>query len=309
MNSFAYRVQVKKGHNQNIEVWVTYTDDKIALCNSEGKPLSKNPFKDGEPVEFANKYGMIPVVAFHAETPLDGFWNPHFSKDAYEANLKIGMLNTYGNYLVKTQSFKQIVISADHIEDELKGQILDPLFPLKLSEGATATTLDLNTRLEAIESYIRNKIFGIANNYGISAENFSLSGQRSSGFAIKISNHALEEIREADIPLCSSVEENLYRIIARINNVERAHTSLPEDDRITFKPGEVCFPEEWDTEQKRWEFEFMHGISNQVDYLLTRNKGMTREQAIIQLKMIARETDSFRPKKTALEVLQNGRTA
>jgi hypothetical protein len=299
---FAYLVKIKKNERTVQDVWVTYTTETVSLCDKSGKVLSKNPFADGEPVERENKYGMIPVVAFHAETPLDGFWNINYNKDAYEANLKIGMLNTYGNYLVKTQSFKQIVISADQIDEELKGQILDPLFPLKLSPGATATTLDLNTRLEAIESYIRYKIFGIANNYGISSENFSLSRQRASGFAIKISNHALEEIREADIPLCTDVERDLYRIIAKVNNTERGAEELP-DETIQFTPGEVSFPEEWTTEQTRWEFEFSNGISNQIDYLLSRNPAMTRQDAQSRLAMIAEENKTVKPKKTALEVL------
>lgn len=296
MTLFAYQSDIVDSKGRPKAIWIAYTESERWYCDHKGKALDKDPRDDAE-YDSANMFGVVPAVAFPAEFQVRDFWNESWNRDAFEANLKIGLLNTYMNYLVKTQSFKQITLNADKVSEELKDQILDPLFPLVLSGQATASVLDLNTQLSSIDQVIRGKVAAIANNYGISNENFTLTTQAASGFSLKIANQALQDIREADIPLCASVEQALFRVIAKMSE------GLPEDGELQFNPGEVSWPEEWTTEQARWEFEFKHGVSSPVDYLLKRDPQLDRAAAIKLIQERSEETKSLKPRVSAWGIL------
>ena len=293
---FAYSTDITDKEGKPRTIWTAYTDTERWLTDNTGKMLTDDP-RTGEVYETENIYGIVPAVAFPAEFQIRSFYNPNWNRDAAEANLKIGMFLTYLGYLVKTQSFKQITVSADNIDPSLGDQILDPLMPFLLQGGATATTLDLNTQLGAIDQVIRGKVSAIANNYGISAENFSLTTQAASGFSLKIANQALQDIREADIPLCASVEQRLYDILAKITE------ELPEGAEVQLNPGEVSWPEEWTTEEARWTFEFKNGLSSPVDYLLARDPQKSREEAVTYIKTRQAEIRQLKPTMSAWELV------
>jgi hypothetical protein len=312
---FAYASEMQVDKKLRM-IWTAYTKDERWFCGENGKVLkdseldkvfgldAANEIREGE---FVNVYETIPVVAFPAEFQVRDFWNENWNRDAYESNKLIGLLNTYENYLVKTQSFKQIVISADKVSETLKDSILDPLFPMIAGADAQVTTLDLNTQLAAIDQVIRGKVAGIANNYGISQENFALTTQAQSGFSLKIANQSLQDIRSADIPLCAAVERALYRVLAKVAEVEDI-ASFDPDAELTFNPGEVAWPEEWSTEQSRWEFEFKNGIASPVDYLITRDPQLSREEAIEKITERQNEMRQLKPRVSPWETLLNTST-
>lgn len=304
MKSFSYCVREKDKNGKEIEAWVYYDNKRMLFLNASGERIG-NPFNDTV-VTGENKYGLIPVVPFHCTHPVNTFFRVNWNKDAYRANMIIGVLNTYMNYLVKTQSFKQITLTGTNISEQVKNGILDPSFPLALDEGATAGTLDLNTQLGAIDAVIRGKVAAIANNYGISNENFTLTGQPASGFSLRVANRSLEEIRQADIPLCAEVEKALYKVIARINNSEFPGRNLPENAEIIFNPGEVEYPLTWEEQEKRWNFEFTNGIANAVDYLIYKDPQITREEAEKRLVALSQENSRLKPKLSLAETLLGG---
>jgi hypothetical protein len=163
--------------------------------------------------------------------------------------------------------------------------------------------LDLNTQLAAVDAVIRGKVMAIANNYGISNENFTVSGQVASGFSLKVANHALERSGHPIFPLCADVESELYRVIARINNTELTGKSLPEDGEFTFNPGEVEFPATWDETERQWRFEIELGAANAIDYLVWKDPQITREAAEKKLSQINDENSRVGKKKSLLEEL------
>jgi len=322
---FAYQTTCETmvaGKSVDQEVWVYYTDSQRLFLDASGKELESNPFTGESMAAYTipnpegadtfetyidprvNKYGCIPVVPFPAVFPVGELIRPKWNHDAYRANLTIAMFSTYMGYLVKTQSFKQIVLSGDNVAEDVKGAILDPLNPLTLGKDAKAYTMDLNTRLEAIDAVIQGKVAAIANQYGVSMEQFRLTGAPASGFSLVVSNQALAEIRKADIPLCQLVEGELYRVTARVNNIELPGSLIPEPfsdqnpaQNVTLfvDPGEVNFPKSIDEEQKTWLFEFDNGISNAVDYVISKNPEATRETAIASLQIIAEENATLKP--------------
>ena len=295
MTGFGFRVKRKTSMGEDVEGWIYYTREKIYFLDSGGMPI-KNPFQD-EPTDpiVDNPYGIIPVVPFHATAPVKSFWRENWNKDAYRANILIGVLLTYMNFLVKTQSFKQLYFSADKVSPDMLNAVLDPLFPLPLPTGTTAGTLDLNTRLEAIDGVIRAKIISIANNYGISPENFTITGNVQSGFALKVANRALEEIRDADKPIVHDVERELFNVLRTVNNVQGL-TPIPDDLELKWNPGEISYPPTWEEEEARWTFEFTHGITNQIDYMMADDPELSRDGAKKLLLQIREENDEIKPK-------------
>jgi hypothetical protein len=306
MTAYAYRVTGKNTKKRDVSFWVYYTDEDRLFLDSSGFLSETHPLT-GEYYDQENKYGIIPVVPCHAVWPVRRFWRPNWNKDAFRANIVIGVLETFANNLVKNNSFKQIWISAANASDKLKNSILDTAFPMDLGKDASAGVLDLTTSaLDQIDRRIKSKVSAIANNYGISAENFSISGNVQSGFALKIRNRALEEIREADIPLWTEVEKQLYRVVKAVNDTD-FNDKLP-DTELVFNPGEVKFPETWEVEEKRWVFEFKHGVSNPVDYIIKRDPQLSRDEAVKRLKNIREENDQIKKRVGLAEMLAESLT-
>jgi hypothetical protein len=244
------------------------------------------------------------VVPFFCTSPVLGFWDLNWNYDAVRANYIIGVLNTYVNYLVKTQSFKQVVFSGQ-VGPAVLSAISDPLYPFLLPEGSTAATLDLNTQLSAIDEVIRGKIMAIANNYGISNENFTVTGTAASGYSLRVANRALEEIREFDKTVAWKCEHDLFDLIRLINNTSGAE-AIPEELELKWNPGEISYPPTMQEEQSRWEFEFKYGIRNQVDYLMKEDPELEREDAMEMLQQVKEENAQTKPGKSVLETIFGG---
>jgi hypothetical protein len=298
MDGFGYRVIGLDKRKQHIECWVYYTSDQIRYLDSTGREI-ENPFTDD--LDTMNPYGVIPVVPYFCTAPTDEFWDLNWNRDAVRANYIIGVLNTYMNYLVKTQSFKQVTFTGAISQDVLSA-ISDPLYPFVLPEGSTAATLDLNTQLEAIDSVIKGKVMAIANNYGISSENFNVSGSLASGYSLKIANRALEEIREADKLVAAKTEKELFGLMRLIANQDGLGP-ISEDLELKWNPGEISYPPSMAEEQSRWEFEFRNGLSNQIDYLLDDDPEMSREDAMVILQRVKDESQELKPEKSVLDTM------
>ncbi|MDD5391087.1 MAG: hypothetical protein PHD37_17250 [Gallionellaceae bacterium] len=298
MVGFGYLVRGKDKTGNEIECWVYYTDEKVVYLDGTGVEI-ENPFSDDLDVE--NPYGRIPVVPFFCTSPTIEFWDLHWNKDAVRANYIIGVLNTYINYLVKTQSFKQLAFSGN-VSTEVMSAIADPLFPFVLPAGATAATLDLNTQLGAIDQVIKGKVMAIANNYGISSENFNVTGNIASGYSLRVANRALEEIREQDKLVAQKTEVELFNLVRLINNTDGGEI-IPENLELRWNPGEISYPPAMWEEQSRWEFEFQNGIKNQIDYLIDDDPELTRDEAMIILEQVKKEAAQLKPKTSVLETM------
>jgi hypothetical protein len=300
LKSFSYLVKGKDAQNQPYTAWIYYDKDRRLWLNEDGTQ-SENPFDPKD--DGKNKYGTIPVVTVPATPQSSALFDLNWNKDSFRANTIIAVLNTYMNDLVKTSSFKQLLfIGDDEIEERLDGKRLDPMSAITLPPGSFAQVMDMNTQLSAIKDVIQWKVSAIANNYGISQDNFNLTSQPASGFSLKISNHALEEIRAADIPLMAKVERELYSVIATVNNAEGLAT-LPDNPEFAFNPGEVEFPTAWAEEEAQRRFEIEVGASNVIDYMISQDPELSREEALKKWKAIAEENKIVKPAPSLLTQL------
>jgi len=201
---------------------------------------------------------VIPAVVSHRQHPEDSFWDQDSGRDLYNAAVGLGWKLTLKDYYFKTASFKQIYIIADDLNVPNK-QRLDPLTMLHLQgEHSQIGTLDLQIAIDKLVDSIVTDVNMIINNYGISADMWSLSVSEISGRALKIRNMALLEQRQEQTPAYRRLETELFEKTRIVNNAHAGFfgwEKIPENAVFTVDFGEIEFPEdpvyEIDLEAKR----------------------------------------------------------
>jgi hypothetical protein len=192
---------------------------------------------------------VLPFVVFHRQEPADTFWDQDTGRDLYNAAILTGVKMTLFDYYFKTASFKQIYAIGDKV-DVPSGQVLDPLTVFTASGlGAAVGTLDLQIDMDKLVNALVFQINSIINNYGISADAWTLSVAEMSGRALKIKNQALLELRQDQEPLYRNAEQELFEKTRIVNN---AHVGapgiewekIPEDATLELDFGEIEFPED-----------------------------------------------------------------
>lgn len=174
-----------------------------------GNPEMMNPYAEQNILLNA----FFPFVPVHASDRENCFWDRYTGRDLVDATKLIAIQSTFRNFMVPMQ-FKQLSVKMQGVDDGkmLKSnQIKSPLDIL--TTNGEASVLDWQSNLTQIGEQIQNQIFAIASNYGISAENFKLTAQAVSGFARKVAKERLDEIREEQIKVWRSVEEQLFDAI------------------------------------------------------------------------------------------------
>ena len=291
--SYQFTITDPKHKKKNTQYWVYYTDDYRFFLNQAGEKLDKDP-RTGEIYEQDNKYGIIPIVPFQAELPVVEYYNEHWNENAYECNMQIGLDKTRINNLIKFQTHKQIALSGE-VDEKVKKSVLGEAAALLLGQDGQASVLDLTSgSIDALDKHIHGNIMTIAEEFGISPDDFVAQGNVQSGFALKIKSQSLEEIREADIVICDMVEKQLFETFRIIHNTD-FDNSIPEDLMLSFNPGEINFPNPWPEEQAKWEFKFQHGVANEIDYLISEDPDLSRVDAEKKLIEIREETARIKP--------------
>lgn len=203
------------------------------LYDGEENP---SPYRDEEG-RFA-----IPIVTFHRTSPDDTFWDQDTGRDLYNGAIMIGVKMTQFDYYFKSASHKQIYVVGDEIDVPQK-QVMDALTVFQAKgEGASIGTLDLQGNLTQLEKALVFQINSLINNYGISADQYTLTVSEMSGRALKIRNAALIEIREDQLPLYRQYENELFRITRIVNNAWK-FKQIPDKAEFSIDFGELEFPE------------------------------------------------------------------
>jgi hypothetical protein len=186
---------------------------------------------------------ILPFVIFHREEPDDSFWDQDTGRDLYNAALMIGIKMTLFDYYFKVASFKQPYIVGDEITVPSK-QILDPLTVFQAKgEGAQVGLLDMQINMNQLKDALVFQINSIINNYGISADQWSLSISEMSGRALKIRNRALLEIRQEQIPLYREYEQDIFDKTKIVNNAHFPERQIKSAE-FSVDFGEIEFPED-----------------------------------------------------------------
>jgi hypothetical protein len=253
------------------------------LVNTPGSSLVQYPYwdvdgnyqildKDLRPKEiiytpadypYRDKAGrfVIPAVPFHRQHPEDNFWDQDSGRDLYNAAVLMGVKMSLFDYYFKTGTIKQIYAIGEGI-DIPNEQVADPLTMLVARSSAQGNAsigvLDMQLNLDQLIKSLTFQLNSVINNYGISADMWSLSISEMSGRALKIRNRALLESRQEQQETYRTGEAELFDVMRIVNNVHASFMGwqkIPEEATFAVDFGEIDFPEdpnyEIDLEAKR----------------------------------------------------------
>ena len=187
---------------------------------------------------------LLPFVIFHRQQPDYNLWDQDSGRDLYNATVTTAIKMSLFDYYFKTGSFKQIYLIGDKAEMASK-QVLDPLTVLRGSgEGAAIGVLDREINMDQLKNAIIFQINSIINNYGISADQYSLIVSEMSGRALKIRNRGLLEIRKEQLPIFKSSEQELFKVTRAVNNAHFPKLQIPDNVKFDIDFGELEIPED-----------------------------------------------------------------
>ena len=189
---------------------------------------------------------MLPFVVCHRQAPDSNFWDQDSGRDLYNAAVMTAIKMTLFDYYFKTGSFKQIYLIGDEA-DMPASQVMDVLTVLRASgEGAAIGVLDREVNMKQLQDAIVYQLNSIINNYGISADQWTLSIAELSGIALRIRNMPLMEIREDQLPFYRQFEKDLFNVTKVVNNAHALNraTEIPEAAELDIDFAEITFPED-----------------------------------------------------------------
>jgi len=239
--------------------WHINGDYMILDQNMRPKSIIYTP----EDYPYRDKQGrfVLPAVPFHRQYPEDNFWDQDSGRDLYNAAVLMGVKISLFDYYFKTGTIKQIYLIGEGI-DIPNEQVADPLTMLVARSSAQGNAsigvLDMQLNLDQLVKALVFQLNGTINNYGISADMWSLSISEMSGRALKIRNRALLESRQEQEETYRTGEAELFDVIRIVNNIHAGYMGwkkIPEEAQFAVDFGEIDFPEdpvyEIDLEAKR----------------------------------------------------------
>lgn len=244
-------------------------------------PEGINPYQDPE----RRDRTVLPFVIFHKKFPRTQIWEDTSGQDLVSATKQIGVMLTYLNYLFKVQSFKMLYLAGIDIKDVPVELVFDPLFPKVFPDSSGSMgVVDYQIDLRQLWSIIYEKVGVIANNYGLSLDNFKLTVQAQSGFALKIKNSALEKIVNEQKKFYRYYERELFEKTKIVNN-SQYKDKIADNGVFKVDFAETEYPESPDEIRNQWKFDIQMGARSILDYVMYVNPDIkTREQAEKQLR-------------------------
>lgn len=229
--------------------------------------------------ENVNPYGVLPFVFMQNGFRDEEFFNVYSGMDMVEVTLDMAVYNTFKNYMIKWQSFKQIVVQGSNV-GVIKGQVLDPSTALT-AEGTDIKidVLDLQANIRELSDTIDKGMTNVAINYNISPSQFRMTGQVSSGFALQMENSALDDDIRAQQDDFKDYEKELHDLLIIVGNVNNAN--FKEDSEFTVMFNEPSYPESRESKLSSDEKAIQLGLTNAIDIIM-QEKEIPIEEATIE---------------------------
>jgi hypothetical protein len=269
------------------DIWGTHKvfDKNGAPMMNPDNPKDINPYKDPE----NPGQTIIPVSILHREYNTDRIFDVTSGKDLYSLCISTGILLTYYFYLLKMCSFKQLSLQGYDPKLMKIQNILDPAFPLvTLNENAKANVLDYQIDLDKIFNAINNRVRAAAANYGISADQLTMSVQANSGFSLQIKRQGLEETRESQLKSYRVFEKDIFNITRIVNNT---HYGKKISDLAEFQIDfvEISYPTDDADVRANWQFWLQTGAKSLVDFVRFLNPDLDTDEKA--LAVLAKNTE------------------
>ena len=218
--------------------------------------------------EMINPYGLLPFVFFQNGFRDGYFWDMYSGGDLVEVTLDVAVYNTFKNYMIKWQSFKQIVVQGTNV-GAIKGQILDPSQALTIEgDDVNFEVLDLQANIKELRETINDQATNVAVNYNISPSQFRMTSQVSSGFSLQMENAQLDEFTKEQQSDFIEYEKELYNLIVTIGNAEGASFSESAEFSVNFN--DITYAESPDTTANAREKNINLGLTNPVEIIANK---------------------------------------
>jgi hypothetical protein len=264
------------------------------VFNEDDQVLKKmeNPYTDPNNKDRT----ILPFVIFHKNYPKDCIWDRTSGNDLFSAAIQVGVLLTYLNYALKTNSFKQMWgtgISKKNAPAEITMDQMHPVFDQNTE--SKFGLFDHQVDFEKIISTIIKKISLIANNWGLSLDNFKLTLSAESGFALRIRNFGLEKVVMEQKKFYRHYENQLFEKTKIVNNTAYPKSKIKEEGKFSVDFAEMVYPENPEENRKQWSFDLKLGAKNILQYIMEVNPDIkddvTAEETLLENIRINREIE------------------
>ena len=213
VKSVAYFVEMT---DEKTERWAYWSDEEhyyIDKTNGNEKIVA---VEDNE--EMINPFGVLPFVFLHNGWRDESFWDKYTGDDLTGGTIDLAIHLTFLNHIIKSQSFKQLIGKGDNV-GELLGQVLDPLSILTLTgQNTEIDVLDLQSNYEQLNRVAQDLANNIAVAYGVSPNQFRMTSQASSGFALQMENLKLDRFTQEQQQDFKVYEQELFAMLKVVSD-------------------------------------------------------------------------------------------
>lgn len=267
-----YFVSKMKDGQERWAFW-SKSEHYYKIYNKQGDATKE--YMDGNE-DGLNPYGVLPFIFFQNGFRDSSFWDMHSGNDLIEVTLDVAVYNTFKNYMIKWQSFKQIVVQGTNV-GAIKGQILDPSQALTVEgDDVKLDVLDLQANIKELRETIESQATNVAINYSISPSQFRMSGQVSSGFSLQMENSGLDEFTKEQQSDFIQYEKELYKLLVTVGNVEGANFSESAEFNVSFN--DITYAESPETTANTREKNINLGLTNPIE-IIQNKYNITEEEA------------------------------
>jgi len=249
-------------------------DENYRKVSVPGNEEMISPYRD---LNIQNE-SFFPFVPVHSADRDGCFFDENTGSDLIEATKLICIQNTFLNFMFPMQ-FKQISVQANSTDDGTSfknNQVRSPLHILQTN--GDMKVLDWQSDITKLNDNIERKLYQVAGNYGISAENFKLMANAQSGFARMIAKERLLEIRQDQIKIWRKVEANLFKAITAANNFYQVGPKISETSKFSIDYTEKHAISDPKEELEITQKEIDMGITSLVAVVKQRNPDLKTDK-------------------------------
>jgi hypothetical protein len=254
---------------------------------------------------------FLPIVMYHAERT-GRLWNSFYGLEAVLGTLTVGVLLTFWLHGVKDGSFSTVLIAGGRI---IGAKVTSPsgvttevistepgsfiqVAPMEDYEGqVTAVQLQPGIDPEKLMSAIGMFEAGLAEYAGVSPADLLRTGaDPRSGVSLAISREGLRGSQARFAPQLRRGDRTLIEATAKLLNAATG-SSYPESGYSLSYPSLPLSSAEQAALRDDLLAKIEAGLMSKVDAYMRLHPGLTRDQAIAELRRIQTENASFMPTK------------
>lgn len=242
MNLTFVAIYICKGKEVNKHIWRCYTNEEIYEIEVEqgqwlldNQPIEedKKQLIDGSS-DMKNPYGFIPFLPIHNSYRDDSFWQKYKGDDIVKGTIQVAVKLTFLNHLIKLQSFKQLIAKGSNLKS-LNDVVIDPQTILFLDgQDTDIEALDLTADYKQLWETIEAINNNLARNYKLSTNFFRMTGNVSSGFALKMENIRLDSFITDQQKEYVDIEIELFDLMKRVDEAVSLGKIKGNPPKVTF---------------------------------------------------------------------------